>query len=55
MPTQTSGFRVEYEQDRVVLKLQDHRGVLIYQIPPAGALLLIQQEEKRTSRLDVHA
>ncbi len=44
-PVRTPSIRVEYQQDRPILMLHDQRGVLIYQIPSKGALLLIRQEE----------
>lgn len=47
--------RVEYHQDRSVLKVHDNRGTLIYQIPSAGALLLIEQAETADPVLSVRA
>lgn len=51
----TPSFRLEFEQDRPVLKLHDRHGLLIYQVPPAGALMLIRLEEERAARLHVQA
>lgn len=47
--------RVEYHQDRTVLKVHDNRGTLIYQIPSAGALLLIEQSETADPVLSVRS
>lgn len=44
-PVPTPSIRVEYQQDRPILMLHDHAGVLIYQVPSKGALRLIQQED----------
>ena len=44
-------IRFEYEQAHRVMKVHDSRGVLIYQVPPQGALQLILQAEARASRL----
>lgn len=47
---QQARIRFEYEQAHRVVKVHDSRGVLIYQIPPQGALQLILEEE-RSARL----
>jgi hypothetical protein len=44
-PAPPPSIRVEYQQDRPILMLHDRSGVLIYQIPPKGALQLIRQED----------
>lgn len=50
-----SGIRVEYQQDRPVLKVHDSRGTLIYQMPSAGTLILIEQGAARDPVLSVQA
>lgn len=47
--------RVDYHQARSVLKFHDQRGTLIYQIPPAGALQLIEQADDVKPSLSVWA
>lgn len=47
--------RVEYHADRSVLKVHDNRGTLIYQIPSAGTLLLIELAETADPVLSVRA
>jgi hypothetical protein len=48
-------IRVEYQQNHPVLMLHDQRGVLIYQVPPKGALQLIRQAEAPGNVLNVQA
>lgn len=47
--------RLEYHPDRSVLKVHDNRGTLIYQIPSAGTLLLIEQSATADPALSVRA
>lgn len=48
-------IRVEYQQNRPILKLHDRSGVLVYQVPSKGALQLITQEEARSWSLSERA
>ncbi len=55
VPTPQPAIRIEYQLDRSVLKVHDSRGTLIYQIPSAGTLLLIEQTESAGTMLNVRA
>jgi hypothetical protein len=44
-----AGFRFEYEDNVQVMKVQDSKGVLIYQVPSKGRLALIETEESGQS------
>ncbi|MCU0841676.1 MAG: hypothetical protein MUC79_08145 [Thiobacillaceae bacterium] len=48
-------IKFEYEQSHRVMRVHDSQGVLIYQVPPKGALQLILQEEDRPARVQDQA
>lgn len=46
-----SGFLFEYENNVQVMKVQDSKGVLIYQVPSKGQLALIAAEDESEPQL----
>lgn len=50
-PPQVAHYKFEYEGKRTILRLQDSKGALIYQVPPQGRLTLLLEEEKVAARL----
>lgn len=52
------GFAFEYEGNRQVMKVNNEKGILIYQVPSKGHLALIEAEEntrKRSQQLSLTA
>lgn len=45
-------YKFEYEGKHPILKLQDSKGDLIYQIPSKGRLEVLQDEERSATRLE---
>ncbi|TCJ17094.1 hypothetical protein EZJ19_03865 [Parasulfuritortus cantonensis] len=43
------GYEFDYEESRRVVKVNDSKGVLIYQVPSKGRLALIEAEDKAAS------
>lgn len=50
-PPQVAHYVFEYEGKHTILRLQDSKGALIYQVPPQGRLTLLMEEEKSAARL----
>lgn len=48
-------IKFAYEQSHRVMQVHDSKGVLIYQVPPKGALQLILQEEAKPAQLEDQA
>lgn len=49
------GFKFEYEDTTRVMKVQDSKSVLIYQVPTKGQLALLEAAERATARIQVTA
>lgn len=47
---QNAGIQFEYKDGHRVMKVNDSRGVLIYQVPPKGELQLILEQENKTKQ-----
>ena len=51
-PAPNAGLRFEYENKTQVMKVNDNKGILIYQVPSKGQLELIEaQDSNELSRL----
>lgn len=49
------GFKFEYEDTTRVMKVQDSKFVLIYQVPTKGQLALLDAAERAATRIQVTA
>lgn len=49
------GFKFEYEDTARVMKVQDSKSVLIYQVPTKGQLALLEAADRAAARIQVTA
>lgn len=52
---QAPGFVFDYEGNQRVMKVNNQKGALIYQVPSKGQLALIEAEEDRTDKVRLTA
>jgi hypothetical protein len=54
-PPRQAAFRFEYADNTRIMKLQDSKGILIYQIPSKGQLAILQATEAAAGGVDTTA
>lgn len=50
-----AGILFEYKEGTRVMKVNDSKGVLIYQVPPKGELQLVLEQERQVRMLETQA
>lgn len=50
-PALQAHYKFEYEGKTSVMKLQDSKGALIYQVPSKGRLVILQEEQRTAQAL----